>query len=64
VASRGGVYEPPPQIRDRVRSLALPPELDDVSSSEVRRRIRAGERWRDLVPESITDLIERRRVSF
>jgi len=58
VASRGGVYEPPPQIRDRVRSIALPPELDDVSSSELRRRIAAGEPWQDLAPESIVHLIE------
>jgi nicotinate-nucleotide adenylyltransferase len=64
VASRGGVYEPPPQIRDRVRSIALPPGLDDVSSSELRRRVRAGEPWRDLAPESIVDLIEQRRGSF
>jgi len=60
VASRCGVYEPPPQIRDRVRSIALPPELDDVSSSELRRRRRAGEAWRELAPESIVDLIEQR----
>jgi nicotinate-nucleotide adenylyltransferase len=60
VAARGGAYEPPPQIRNRVRSIALPPELDEVSSSEVRRRIRAGEPWRDLTPESVADLIEQR----
>ena len=61
VASRGGVYEAPAHIRDRVRSIALPPELDEVSSSELRRRIRAGEPWRDLAPESIVHLIERRQ---
>ena len=61
VASRGGVYEPPAHIRDRVHALALPPGLDEVSSSEVRRRIRAGEPWRDLAPESIVHLIERRQ---
>jgi nicotinate-nucleotide adenylyltransferase len=60
VAARGGVYEPPPQIRDRVRSIALPPGLDDISSSEVRRRIRAGEPWRDLAPDSVVKLIEQR----
>jgi nicotinic acid mononucleotide adenylyltransferase len=61
VASRGGVYEAPPEIRDRVHALALPPGLDEVSSSELRRRIRAGEPWRDLAPESIVHLIEQRR---
>jgi nicotinate-nucleotide adenylyltransferase len=60
VAARGGAYEPPPQIRNRVRSIALPPQLDEVSSSEVRRRIRAGEPWRGLTPESVADLIEQR----
>ena len=59
VAARAGVYEPPPQIRNRVHALALPSGLDEVSSSEVRRRIRAGEPWRDLVPESIGDMIGR-----
>jgi nicotinate-nucleotide adenylyltransferase len=60
VAARGGVYEPPPQISNRVHALALPPGLDDVSSSEVRRRIRTGEPWRDLVPGSIVHLVEQR----
>jgi nicotinate-nucleotide adenylyltransferase len=59
VAARDGVYEPPRQIRNRVQALALPPELDEVSSSEVRRRIRAGEPWQDLVPSSIAELIAR-----
>ena len=58
VAARGGAYDPPSEIQNRVRTLSLPPELDEVSSSEVRRRIRAGERWRDLVPDSIAKLIE------
>jgi nicotinate-nucleotide adenylyltransferase len=61
VAARGGVYEPPLEIRNRVHKLALPLELDEVSSSEVRRRIRAEEPWRDLVPDSIAKLMEQRR---
>ena len=58
VAARDGVYEPPPQIRNRVHGLALPPGLDEVSSSEVRRRIRAGEPWRELVPTSIAEMMQ------
>jgi len=58
VASRGARYEPPPELQQRVRSLDLPFDLAHVSSSEVRRRIRAGEPWRDLVPDSIAPLIE------
>ena len=50
VASRGGIYDPPPAIRDRVRSITLPDGVEEISSTEVRRRIGAGEPWRDLVP--------------
>ena len=60
VASRGGHFDPPPEIRHRVRSIAIPPRLEEISSSEVRRRIRSGEPWRDLVPHSIAPLIEGR----
>lgn len=56
VASRGGHYEPPPEIRKRVLSIEL--SLDEISSSEVRRRIRAGEPWRDLVPVPVAPLME------
>src|SRR5205807_5433915 len=37
VAARGGAYESPPRIRNRVHALTLPSGLDEVSSSEVRR---------------------------
>jgi len=58
VASRGGHFEPPPEIRHRVRTIAIPPRLEEISSSEVRRRIRSGEPWHDLVPHAIVPLIE------
>ena len=57
VASRGGAYEPPPEIRDRVRSVALPAEVEQISSTEVRRRIQAGEPWEGLVPARIVPMI-------
>jgi nicotinate-nucleotide adenylyltransferase len=60
VASRGGAYEPPRPIRNRVRSIALPAGVEEISSSEVRRRIRAGEPWHDLVPGPVASLIEAR----
>jgi len=60
VASRGGAYEPPPGIRDRVRSITLPAGVEEISSTEVRRRIQAGEPWRDLVPDPVAPLIEER----
>ena len=57
VAARGGHYDPPPQIRNRVRSIALPAGVEEISSTEVRRRIGAGEPWRHLVPGPVARLI-------
>lgn len=37
--------------------LALPPDCDSVSATEVRRRISAGEPWQDLVPGEIVDFV-------
>ena len=58
VASRGGFYDPPPAIRERVRTITLPAGVEEISSTEVRRRIGAGEPWRDLVPATVAALIE------
>src|SRR5580698_6254023 len=38
VASRGGAYEAPAEFRHCVRGITLPDGLDEISSSEVRRR--------------------------
>jgi len=57
VASRGGHYEAPLHIRERVRSIAAPPEVGEISSTEVRRRIKAGEPWEDLVPGPVVPLV-------
>jgi nicotinate-nucleotide adenylyltransferase len=57
VAGRQGAYEAPDHLRSRIHSLALPPHCDHISSSEVRRRIAAGEAWKHLVPEAIVDLV-------
>lgn len=59
VAARQGEFSPPQHLRSRVRSLAMAGGFDDHSSTEVRRRIAAGEPWESLVPESIVDLVER-----
>src|SRR5262249_11823096 len=61
IAARGGHYEAPPEIRIRIQPLLLPEDVQEISSTEVRRRIRAGEPWRELVPTSITSLIEDQR---
>jgi nicotinate-nucleotide adenylyltransferase len=45
---------------DRVRFLDMP--RLDVASSLVRRRARAGQQIRDLVPDAVADYIEQRRL--
>jgi len=57
VASRGGDYQAPPEIGSRVSTLSLPPGVQEISSTEVRRRIAAGEPWESLVPPEIAGLI-------
>jgi nicotinate-nucleotide adenylyltransferase len=59
VAARQGEFAAPEHLRGRVAPLMIPPGLDDHSSSEVRRRIAAGEPWEDMVPETIVDLIRK-----
>lgn len=53
VAPRPLPYRAPEHLRPRVRTLIVPALLDGISSSEVRRRIAAGEPWRHLVPEPL-----------
>jgi cytidyltransferase-like protein len=52
VAPRGTVYESP---HPRIRGLGV--RCGDISASEVRRRIRAGEPWEELVPATIVDIV-------
>ncbi|MGC8793857.1 MAG: hypothetical protein ACP5U2_10755, partial [Bryobacteraceae bacterium] len=59
VAPRGGAWEPPPELRDRIHPLPLEGDYDQVSATEVRERIRRGEPWRSLVPEAIAEMVER-----
>jgi nicotinic acid mononucleotide adenylyltransferase len=42
-----------------MRWLDIGPEYAGVSSSEVRRRLAAGEEWRAMVPESLWGFVER-----
>ncbi|MCY3680376.1 MAG: nicotinate-nicotinamide nucleotide adenylyltransferase [Gemmatimonadetes bacterium] len=43
---------------NRVHPLQLPPSFGNISSTEVRKRIRSGDPITDLVPESIAQFIE------
>ena len=58
VASRGGDYLPPPQLASRIHPLPLPPDYDEVSASDVRRRIARGEPWEHLVPPAVIPLAQ------
>ncbi len=59
VADRQGHYVPPPEFAGRVRPLPLPAGLNEVSASEVRRRVAAGEPWEHLVPPAVVALVRR-----
>jgi nicotinate-nucleotide adenylyltransferase len=58
VAARHGEYEPPGRHSHRIVTLPMDKGWNDVSSSEVRRRIANGGDWRALVPPQITLLVE------
>jgi len=53
VAARAGHYLPASHHAHHIVNLPMPPLFDEVSSSEVRRRMAVGEPWRHLVPEQI-----------
>jgi len=57
VASRPGPYQPPAHLQHRIRALALPDDLGDISASDVRRRIRADLPWEHLVPQAIIAMV-------
>jgi nicotinate (nicotinamide) nucleotide adenylyltransferase len=57
VAPRAGDFEPPAKYGHRIHPLALRSDCTEVSSTEVRERIRRGEAWEHLVPERIVDRV-------
>jgi len=59
VASRQGPYQPPAHLHHRIRALPVPDDLDPISATEVRRRIRAGLAWEHLVPEAVVPMVRR-----
>ena len=56
VASRKGVYEPPPEFRGAIHRLELPREYDAVSATGVRRGVLRGEPGERMVPEAAREL--------
>lgn len=59
VARRGGEYEPPRHLSDRIQSLTVSADFEDVSSSQIRERIARGDPWRHLAPEPLHGLTEK-----
>ena len=57
VAARHGEYTPPAELAHAIGCLELDAEFDDVSASEVRRRIADGCAWEHLVPAAVRDLV-------
>jgi nicotinate (nicotinamide) nucleotide adenylyltransferase len=57
VADRQGSFRIPEQMAGRIHPLAAGAAYDDVSATEVRRRIRSSEPWEDLVPAEIVPLV-------
>lgn len=57
VACREGAYEPPQHLRQHIRPLALPANVNAISASDVRRRIREGAPWQHLVPDAIVPMV-------
>jgi len=56
VAARGGDFSPTDDVRGRIHTLTVAENLDSISASEVRARIRQGAAWEHLVPEAIVPL--------
>ncbi len=57
VAPRRGLWRPPEHLRHRIHELALAPDYEEVSASEVRERIRCGEAWEHMVPLPIRQMV-------
>lgn len=59
VAPRATDFDPPEHLRHRIHPLAVEAGFEDVSSTEVRNRIAAGDAWEHLVPDPIVDFVRR-----
>lgn len=57
VAARNGEYEPAAPYRSFIDILPMETSWDEVSSTEIRRRISHRETWRHLAPASIETII-------
>jgi nicotinate (nicotinamide) nucleotide adenylyltransferase len=56
VAGRDGDFLPHPRHAGRVTAVPMGAAFDEVSSTEIRSRMKSGSPWRHLVPAAIADL--------
>ena len=59
VAERAGEYLPEARHADRVTRVTMDGDFRDVSSTELRSRLRGGLPWKHLIPEAIVEMAER-----
>jgi nicotinate-nucleotide adenylyltransferase len=59
VADRPHPYQPPPEMRHRIRRLRISPAsaCQEISATEVRKRIARGGSWEHFVPETIRAIV-------
>ncbi len=58
VFARHGCMDAPVRWQQKVKAIAFGEDLQEVSATEVRRRIACGEAWQHLVPVSIHPLVQ------
>ena len=58
VAERAGDYLPDARHSDRVTRVTMSGDFDEVSSTELRSRLKNGLPWRQLVPDEIAGMAE------
>ncbi len=59
VAPRQGPYAPPQEFRHRIHALEVRPEIESVSSTELRERIAEGKPWEHLAPAPVREFVRR-----
>jgi nicotinate-nucleotide adenylyltransferase len=59
LASRGGDYQPSPELAHRIHPLPMETDYDEISATDVRERIARGRPWEHLVPPAIIPLVRR-----
>ncbi len=59
VAARNGEFLSPQEFQHAIQTLVLAGDYDQVSATEVRERIRRGDAWEHLVPDSIREMAKR-----